>query len=109
MHEPWTYNVCASKEKIFIAAWGGGVIELTKKTNNSEIIPILMVKWKSILFPDDGVIHDITTAVSYANDILWVSSYFGMSRYDGTSGKVILTTIADWPEISSISSKPMAR
>ena len=27
MHEPWTYSVCAGDNKIFIAAWGGGVIE----------------------------------------------------------------------------------
>jgi ligand-binding sensor domain-containing protein len=35
------------------------------------------------LYPDDGVAHDITTGVSHANDILWVGTYFGLSRYDG--------------------------
>lgn len=49
---------------MWIAAWDGGVIEID-------------------LLPDDGVIHDITTATSYADSILWVSIYFGMSRYDG--------------------------
>ena len=39
------------------------------------------------LFPDDGVVHDITTAVSHANGILWVATYFGMSRYDGNHWK----------------------
>ena len=39
------------------------------------------------LFPDDGVVHDITTAVSFSEDILWVATYFGMSRYDGTHWK----------------------
>ena len=39
------------------------------------------------LQPDDGLVHDITTATSYANSILWVSSYFGMSRYDGKNWK----------------------
>jgi hypothetical protein len=39
------------------------------------------------LLPDDGVIHDITTATSWADGILWVSSYFGMSRYDGKAWK----------------------
>src|SRR5450759_4386074 len=32
MHEPWTYGVSAGDGKIFIAAWGGGVIEYTTKT-----------------------------------------------------------------------------
>ncbi len=35
------------------------------------------------LQPDDGLVHDITTATSWADGILWVSTYFGMSRYDG--------------------------
>ena len=39
------------------------------------------------LLPDDGVVHDITTATSWADGILWVSTYFGMSSYDGTHWK----------------------
>jgi len=35
------------------------------------------------LYRDDGVVHVITTGVSYVDRILWVSSYFGMCRYDG--------------------------
>ena len=35
------------------------------------------------LLPNDGPVHDITTGVSYADGILWVSTYFGLSRYDG--------------------------
>ena len=35
------------------------------------------------LFRDDGVVHVITTGTSYVEGILWVSSYFGMCRYDG--------------------------
>jgi len=87
MHEPWTYNICASKEKIFIAAWGGGVIEWTKKTQQFRDYTDPDGEMEIDLFPDDGLVHDITTAVSYANDVLWVSSYFGMSRYNGTKWK----------------------
>jgi hypothetical protein len=39
------------------------------------------------LQPDDGVIHDITTATTYSDSILWVSTYFGLSRYDGKNWK----------------------
>jgi ligand-binding sensor domain-containing protein len=35
------------------------------------------------LFRDDGIVHVITTAVSYRKGILWASTYFGMSSYDG--------------------------
>ncbi len=87
MHEPWTYGVCASDEKIFIAAWGGGVIERNKKTGQFRDYVDPDGEMEIDLFPDDGIVHDITTAVSYADDILWVATYFGLSRYDGVHWK----------------------
>jgi ligand-binding sensor domain-containing protein len=87
MHEPWTYGVCAGGNKVFIAAWGGGVIEYQKETGKFRDYVDPDGEMEIDLFPDDGVVHDITTAVSYANDILWVATYFGMSRYDGTHWK----------------------
>ncbi|MBN2349159.1 MAG: hypothetical protein JXJ22_09995 [Bacteroidales bacterium] len=87
MHEPWTYGVCASEEKVYIAAWGGGVIEQDKKTKRFRDHVDPDGEMEIDLFPDDGVVHDITTAVSYADDILWVATYFGLSRYDGTRWK----------------------
>ncbi|MGA7473481.1 MAG: hypothetical protein WBW60_12190, partial [Candidatus Sulfotelmatobacter sp.] len=36
-----------------------------------------------VLMKDQGLIHEITTSVSYVNKILWVATYFGASRYDG--------------------------
>ena len=39
------------------------------------------------LFPDDGLVHDITTGVSYSDDKLWIGTYFGLSRYDGVRWK----------------------
>jgi ligand-binding sensor domain-containing protein len=87
MHEPWTYSVCAGDNKIFIAAWGGGVIEYQKKTGKFRDYVDPDGEMEIDLFPDDGVVHDITTAVSFSNGILWVATYFGMSRYDGTRWK----------------------
>ena len=87
MHEPWTYSVCAGDNKIFIAAWGGGVIEYQKETGNFRDYVDPDGEMEIDLFPDDGVVHDITTAVSHSNGILWVATYFGMSRYDGTHWK----------------------
>ena len=87
MHEPWTYGVCSGGDKIFIAAWGGGVIEYNTKTGQFRDYIDPDGEMEIDLFPDDGVVHDITTGVSYANDILWVGTYFGLSRYDGTRWK----------------------
>jgi hypothetical protein len=83
MHEPWTYGVSAGDEKIFIAAWGGGVIEYNTKTKQFRDYTDPDGFMEIDLKPDDGVVHDITTSTSWADGILWVSTYFGMSRYDG--------------------------
>ncbi len=87
MHEPWTYGVCAGDSKVFIAAWGGGVIEYQVDTRKFRDYVDPDGEMEIDLFPDDGLVHDITTGVSYANGVLWVGTYFGMSRYDGTRWK----------------------
>lgn len=83
MHEPWTYALSAGAGKVWIAAWGGGVIEYNMRTKHFRDYVDPDGFMEIDLQPDDGVIHDITTATSYADSILWVSTYFGMSRYDG--------------------------
>jgi len=87
MHEPWTYMVSAGDGKIFIAAWGGGVIEYNTNTKHFRDYTDPDGNMEIDLMPDDGLVHDITTATSYADGILWVSTYFGMSRYDGKNWK----------------------
>jgi hypothetical protein len=87
MHEPWTYALCEGDGKIFIAAWGGGIIEYDKTTKHFRDYVDPDGFMEIDLLPDDGPVHDITTSTAYANGILWVSSYFGMSRYDGKNWK----------------------
>ena len=87
MHEPWTYGVSAGDGKIFIAAWGGGVIEYTNKTKKFRDYTDPDGEMEIDLLPDDGLVHDITTGTTYADGILWVSTYFGLSRYDGSHWK----------------------
>jgi hypothetical protein len=87
MHEPWTYALSAGDGKVWIAAWGGGVIEYNTKTRQFRDYVDPDGFMEIDLQPDDGVVHDITTATSYADSILWVSTYFGMSRYDGKNWK----------------------
>jgi hypothetical protein len=83
MHEPWTYGISTGDGKAYIAAWGGGVIEYNLKTKHFRDYTDPDGFMEIDLQPDDGLVHDITTATSYSNGILWVSTYFGMSRYDG--------------------------
>lgn len=87
MHEPWTYGVCSGDGKIFIAAWGGGVVEYTKATEQFRDYTDPDGNMEIDLFPDDGIVHDITTGTSYADGMLWVGTYFGLSRYDGVRWK----------------------
>jgi ligand-binding sensor domain-containing protein len=83
MEEIWNYGVSYNDGKVYLGVWGSGVLEFDVATEN----------WKDYLDPDgemeidlyrdDGLVHVITTGTSYVQGILWVSTYFGMSRYDG--------------------------
>jgi hypothetical protein len=83
MEEIWNYGACYNDGLVYLAVWGSGVLEFNVATE----------KWNEYLDPDgemeidlyrdDGIVHVITTGVSYVDKVLWVSSYFGMSRYDG--------------------------
>jgi len=83
MYEIWTYAVSPAEDKVYYAVWGGGVLEYDVAT----------ARWKDyqdpdgenelVLMKDQGLIHEITTSVSYVDKILWVATYFGASRYDG--------------------------
>lgn len=83
MEEIWNYNVAVGKGKVYLAVWGSGMLEYNLATE----------KWKEYLDPDaemeidlyrdDGIVHVIVTAASPADDVVWVSSYFGVCRYDG--------------------------
>ena len=83
MEEIWNYGVSYNDGKVYLGIWGGGVLEFDVATE----------RWKDYLDPDgemeidlyrdDGLVHVITTGTSYVEKILWVSTYFGMNRYDG--------------------------
>jgi hypothetical protein len=83
MHEPWTYALSGGEGKVWIAAWGGGVIEYNNQTKEFRDYTDPDGFMEIDLMPNDGPVHDITTATYYSNGIIWVSSYFGLSRYDG--------------------------
>jgi ligand-binding sensor domain-containing protein len=84
MHEPWVYAVKGAKDRLFVAVWGGGILEreLPNGTFKEHRDPDRDFHFD--LVPDDGPINDITSWVAWEDGILWQATYFGMSRYDGS-------------------------
>ncbi len=83
MHEPWCYGITSSGNKAWIAAWGGGVLEYNNDIDEFRVYRDPDGHFQIALFPDDGLVHDITTGVAFDNGTLWVSTYFGAGRYNG--------------------------
>lgn len=83
MEEIWNYGVCTSPEKVYLAVWGSGILEYDIATERWLDYLDPDGEMEIDLYRDDGIVHVITTGVSHAENILWVSTYFGMCRYDG--------------------------
>lgn len=83
MEEIWNYGVCANNGMVYLGIWGSGVLEFDVATERWQEYLDPDGEMEIDLYRDDGIVHVITTGVSYVEDTLWVSSYFGMSRYDG--------------------------
>ncbi|HEY3615714.1 MAG TPA: hypothetical protein VGK96_02810, partial [Candidatus Sulfotelmatobacter sp.] len=83
MQEIWTYAVSPADDKVYYAVWGGGVLEYDVKTERWKDYNDPDGETELVLMKDQGLIHEITTSVSYVDKILWVATYFGASRYDG--------------------------
>ena len=83
MEEIWNYGACYDAGKVYLAVWGSGVLEFD----------VASERWKHYLDPDgemeidlyrdDGLVHVVTAGVSHVDGVMWVATYFGMSRYDG--------------------------
>ncbi|NOZ75586.1 MAG: regulator [FCB group bacterium] len=83
MKEVWTYNVDAAEDKVYFAVWGGGILEWDVATESWKVYLDPDGQMEIDLYRDDGLVHDITTAASYIDGVLWAATYFGLSRYDG--------------------------
>jgi len=97
MHEIWTYAVSTGQDKVYYAVWGGGVLEYDIETERWKDYRDPDGETELVLFKNQGLIHDITTSVSYADKILWVATYFGASRYDGRTWRNFLTKDSGLP------------
>jgi ligand-binding sensor domain-containing protein len=83
MEEVWTYNVDAAEDKVYFAVWGGGILEWDVKSQTWKEYVDPDREMEIDLYRDDGLVHMITTSASYVDKVLWASTYFGLSRYDG--------------------------
>jgi ligand-binding sensor domain-containing protein len=83
MHEPWCYGVAVGPRRAWIAVWGGGVVELDRRSGLWKEYRDPDGEMEIDLIRDDGPIHDVSSFVAYDAGVLWQSTYFGLSRYDG--------------------------
>ncbi len=85
MEEIWNYAVSYSKEvnRVFLAVWGSGVLEYDVATGAWQDYLDPDGEMEIDLYRDDGINHVIVTGVTWVEGVMWVSSYFGGSRYDG--------------------------
>jgi ligand-binding sensor domain-containing protein len=83
MHEPWCYSVAVAPGWAWVGVWGGGVVELDRRTGNWKEYRDPDGEMELDLLADDGPIHDVTSSVAYDEGVLWQATYFGLSRYDG--------------------------
>jgi ligand-binding sensor domain-containing protein len=97
MQEIWTYSVSPAEDKVYYAVWGGGVLEYDVKTEHWKDYNDPDGETEMVLMKDQGLIHEITTSVSYVSKILWVATYFGASRYDGRYWHNFLTKDSGLP------------
>jgi ligand-binding sensor domain-containing protein len=97
MNEIWVYGVAATPTKVYYAVWGSGVLEYDQQKKLWDKYDDPDGETEMVLFKDQGLIHEITTSVSYVDSILWVATYFGDSRYDGRYWHNFLTKDSGLP------------
>ncbi|HWA96363.1 MAG TPA: two-component regulator propeller domain-containing protein [Terracidiphilus sp.] len=97
MIEIWVYSVSATPSKVYYAVWGSGVLEYNQKTKAWDKYEDPDGETEIVLFKDQGLIHEITTSVSYVDNVLWAATYFGDSRYDGRYWHNFLTKDSGLP------------
>jgi len=97
MVEIWVYGVAATPSKVYYAVWGSGVLEYDQQKKLWDKYDDPDGETEMVLFKDQGLIHEITTSLSYVDNILWVATYFGDSRYDGRYWHNFLTKDSGLP------------
>ncbi len=95
LHEPWAYGVAVAEnlKKVYFAVWGGGLIEYDIAGNYMKPYTDPDEEMEIVLFRNQGLIHIIVSNVAYNPEsrMVWASTYFGLSGYDGRNWHNYLT------------------
>jgi ligand-binding sensor domain-containing protein len=83
MHEPWNYALATGPGRLWVGLWGGGVVELDRTTGKWREYRDPDGEMEIDLLADDGPVHEVSSFVAFDQGVLWQSTYFGLSRYDG--------------------------
>ncbi len=84
MHEIWCYSVTGAGERIYLAVWGGGLLEYQIDRDHWKDYRDPDGEMEMDLFRDDGLVHDVVASVTRDEaGRVWVATYFGLSSYDG--------------------------
>jgi ligand-binding sensor domain-containing protein len=99
MFEIWVYGVSATPSKVYYAVWGSGLLEYDQQKKTWDKYDDPDGETDMVLFKNQGLIHEITTSVSYMEKdrVVWVATYFGDSRYDGRNWHNFLTKDSGLP------------
>ena len=97
MIEIWVYGVSAAADKVYYAVWGSGLLEFNQKTGVWDKYEDPDGETEMVVLKDQGLIHEITTSVSYVDGVVWVATYFGDSHYDGRYWHNFLTKDSGLP------------
>jgi len=94
LHEPWAYGIAVGEQKVYVAVWGGGVLEYDLAGGYWKPYTDPDGEMEIVLFKNQGLIHDIVSGISFNHDtgMFWASTYFGMSGYDGHNWYNYLST-----------------
>jgi ligand-binding sensor domain-containing protein len=97
MDEPWTSSVSAAPGKVYYGIDGSGVLEFDQEAERWKKYGDPDGENEMVLARDQGLIHEIVSSVSYVDNVLWVATTFGDSRYDGRYWHNFLTKDSGLP------------
>lgn len=97
MHEPWCYAVALGPGRAWVGLWGGGVVELDRATGRWKEYRDPDGEMEIDLLRDDGPIHEVSSFVAWDAGVLWQSTYFGLSRFDGRRWRTFVAADTGFP------------
>lgn len=84
MHEIWCYSVAGDGEKIYLAVWGGGLLEYTPAKDRWKDYRDPDGEMEIVLFRNSGLLTNVVAGVACdSRKRVWVATYFGLNSYDG--------------------------